>query len=70
MLCVIPHIRKYAKYHLDSENRKQVKNLIKTLFHGLYEDRMDVTQDIFWTKNKDFDVALHAKKIITLVQVS
>ena len=33
MLCVITHIRKYAKYHSDSDNRKQVNNAIKKLFH-------------------------------------
>ena len=34
MLCVILHIRKYAKYHLDSDHRRQVKNVIKKLFNG------------------------------------
>ena len=34
MLCVIPHIRKYAKDHSDSDNRKQVNNVINTLFSG------------------------------------
>ena len=38
MLCVISQIRKYAKYHSDSDNRKQVNNVIKTLFHGVPED--------------------------------
>ena len=33
MLCVIPHIYKDEKYQSDSDNRKQVKNVIKTLFH-------------------------------------
>ena len=55
MLCVIPHIQKYAKYHSDSYHSKQVNNVIKKLFHGVAEDEMDVTQDIFWTKYIDFD---------------
>ena len=55
MLCVIPHIRKDAKDHSDSDHRKQVNNFIKTLFLGASEEEMAVTQDIFWTKNTDFD---------------
>ena len=55
MLCVIPHIRKDAKDHSYSEHRKQVNNLIKTLFHGLSEDEMDFTLDLFWTDYTDFD---------------
>ena len=34
MLFVIPHIHKYAKDHSDSDHRKQVNNVIKTLFSG------------------------------------
>ena len=55
MLCVIPHIRKDAKYHSDSYHRKQVNNVIKTLFSGAFEDETSVTQDIFWTEYTDFD---------------
>ena len=55
MLCVIHHIRKYATDHSDSDHRKQVNNIIKTLFHGLSEDKMAVTQDIFWTEYTYFD---------------
>ena len=50
MLCVIPHIRKYAKDHSDRNRRKQVNNVIKTLFSGGSEEEMAVTQDIFWTE--------------------
>ena len=50
MLCVIPHIRKDAKDHSDSDHRKQVNNVIKTLFHGVPEDKMSVIQDLFWTE--------------------
>ena len=32
MLCVIPHIRKNAKDNSDRNHRKQVNNVIKTLF--------------------------------------
>ena len=32
MLCVITHIRKDSKYHLDGDNRKQVKNVTKNIF--------------------------------------
>ena len=50
MLCVINHINKYEKDHSDSDNRKQVNNVIKTLFHGIPEDEMAITQVIFWTE--------------------
>ena len=55
MLCVIPHIRKDAKYHSDRNHRKQVNNVIKTLFSGSSEEEMDVTLDVFWTEYTDFD---------------
>ena len=55
MLCFIPHIHKYTKYHSDSDNRKQVNIVTKTLFLGSYEDKMDVTQEILWTEYTDFD---------------
>ena len=55
MLYVIPHIRKDAKYHSDSDQRKQINNVIKTLFSGASEDEMSVTQYIFWTEYTDFD---------------
>ena len=55
MLCVIPHICKDAKDHSDSDHRKQVNNVIKTLFSGASEEEMAVTQDIFWTEYTDFD---------------
>ena len=47
MLCVILHIRKYAKYHSNSDHRKQVNNVIKTLFSGASEYEMTVTLDLF-----------------------
>ena len=55
MLCFIPFIRKYAKDHSDIGNMKEVNNLTKTLFHGLSEDKMDVTQNLFCTEYSDFD---------------
>ena len=55
MLCVIPYIQKDAKYHSYSDHRKQVNNIIKTLFSGASEEEMSVTQDIFWTEYTDFD---------------
>ena len=55
MLCVILHICKDTKYHSYSDQRKQVNNEIKTLFHGLSLEEMAVTQDIFWTESTDFD---------------
>ena len=55
MICVIPHIRKDAKYHSDSDHRKQVNNIIKILFHGVPKEKMAVTQDIFWTEYIYFD---------------
>ena len=55
MLCVITRICKDAKDHLDSDHRKQVKNVIKTLFHGVPKDEMAVTQDILWIEYTEFD---------------
>ena len=54
MLFVIPHIRKYAKYHSYSDHRKHVNNVIKTLFSGASEEEMDVTIDLFWTEYSEF----------------
>ena len=44
------HICKDVKYHSDSNHGKQVNKVIKTLFRGLYEEKMDVTQEIFLTE--------------------
>ena len=55
MQCVITHIHKYAKDHSDSDHRKQVNIVTKTLFLGASEDKMDVTQEILWTEYTDFD---------------
>ena len=55
MICVIPHICKAAKDNSDSDHGNQVNNLINTLFHGEYEDKMAVTLDIFWTYYTEFD---------------
>ena len=55
MLYFIPDINKYTKYHTGSDNRKQVKNVIKTLFYKVPEDEMSVTKEIFWTEYTDFD---------------
>ena len=55
IFCAIIHIHKDAKYHLDSDQRKQVDNVIKNLFHGLSEDEMDFNQELFWTEYIDFD---------------
>ena len=55
MLCVIPHICKDAKDHSDSDHRKQVNNVIKTLFSGASEEEMDVILDLFWTEYTAFD---------------
>ena len=54
MLCVIPHISKYAKYHLYSDHRKQVNNVIKKLFYGLSEYEMDFNQDLSCTEYTEF----------------
>ena len=54
-MCVIPHIRKDVKNHSYIDHRKQFNNVIKKLFHGVPEDVLDVTQDIFWTKYTEFD---------------
>ena len=55
MLCVIPHIWKDKKYNSDSDNKKQVNNVIKKLFHGVSEDKMVVTKYTFFTAYTDFD---------------
>ena len=54
MLCVITHIGKDPKYHSDSDNRKQVKNVIMIFFRVLSLDKTDVSQDTFWTEYTDF----------------
>ena len=46
MICVIPHICKDAKYHSDIYHRKQVNNVINTLFSGASEEEMEVTLDL------------------------
>ena len=55
MLCVIPHIRKDAKHNFDSYHGKQVKKIIKNIFHGASEEEMAVTQDKFCTDYTEFD---------------
>ena len=55
MLCVILHIHKDAKYHSDSENSKQVNNVINTLFSGASEEEMNVTLDFFWNEYTTFE---------------
>ena len=55
MICVITHIHKDAKYNINIDHRKQVNNVIKTLFHGVPEDKMAVTQNLFWTEYTSFD---------------
>ena len=55
MLCVIYHIHKNEKVYSDSDNRKQVKNVIKTLFRRLSEDEMYFTLDLFLSEYADFD---------------
>ena len=47
MLCVIPHIHKYASDNSYIDHRKKFSNVIKTLFHGLSEVELHFTQDIF-----------------------
>ena len=42
MICVIPDMSKDAKDHSDRNNRKQVNNVIKTLFSGSSEEEMNV----------------------------
>ena len=54
MLCVIYHLQESKKYHSDSEHRKQVNNIIKTLFHELSVYEMAVTKDLFWTEETLF----------------
>ena len=55
MLCVIPHISKDAKYHSYSYHRKQVNNIINTLFSRSSEEEIAVTLDLFWTEYTVFD---------------
>ena len=55
MLCVILHIRKDAKDHLNIDHIKQVNNGIKTLFHGLSDDEIYFTLNLFWTEYTGFD---------------
>ena len=52
---LLSHIRKDEKDNSDIDHRKQFNNVIKTIFHGASEDKMAVTQDMFWTENTEFD---------------
>ena len=55
MIFVIPHIHNDVKYHSNSDHRKQVNNVIKSLFFGQSDDEIDISQDNFWTEYTDFD---------------
>ena len=55
MLCVITHICNDAKDNSDRNHRKQVNNVIKTLFYGSSEEDMNVTLDVFWTEYTSFN---------------
>ena len=55
MICLFPQIHKYAKDHSDIDDRKQVNNVIKTLFFGASEEEIAVTPDTFWTGYTAFD---------------
>ena len=55
MLCVIPHILKDAEDHSDSDHKKLVNNVISKLFHEVPEDKVAVTEDMFWTDYTEFD---------------
>ena len=55
MLCVIPHIHKYASDNSYGDNRKHVNNATKTLFYGLYEDEFHARLDLFWIEYTDFN---------------
>ena len=55
MLCVSPHIIRDAKYHSDIDHRKQVNNVINTLFSGASEEEMAVTLDLFWNEYTALD---------------
>ena len=54
ILCVIPHIHKYAIYYLDSYHRKHVNNVIKKWFYGWSEYEIDFNQDLFCIEYTDF----------------
>ena len=49
MLCVIPHISKYVFDNYDRNNMKQVKNVIKFVFHGISYEYMNDNFDTFWS---------------------
>ena len=66
MICVIPHIHKDAKDHSYSDHRKQVNNVINTLFSGAYEEEIAVTLDLFWTKYTAFDNIVDLFPMITI----
>ena len=48
MLCVITHIRNYSSDDSYSDHRKQVNNVVKKLFHGLYEYALHFKLYLFW----------------------
>ena len=52
---LFPTLAKTQKYNSYSDHRKQVNNVIKTLFHEVPEDKMDITQEIFCAEYTAFD---------------
>ena len=55
MICVIPQIRENLIDNSDGDYSKQVKNAIKTLFCGLFEDELHVTLYVFCREYTDFN---------------
>ena len=55
VLCLIPHIKKYASDHSDIDNSKQVNSIINTLFHGLSAYGFNFTLNLFWDDYTDLD---------------
>ena len=69
MLCVIPHILKDASDHSDSDNRKQVNNVTKKMFHVLSEDDLHFNIDLSWTDYTEFDNNIGISRFSVMVRV-
>ena len=52
---LFPTLENMQSDNSDSNYRKQVHNVMNTLFHGLYENKLNFNPDLLWTGYTDFD---------------
>ena len=56
MICVIPHIHEDVLENVNGEHIKQVNIVITTLFHGISDDEMNDTLDMFCSEYTAFNL--------------